>query len=54
MGKDWGRILAIVHSAVSLLNIPIGTVIGIIALIYLTKEDVREYFQSAPKGRLVS
>jgi len=49
-GKEWGRILAIVHSAVSLLNIPIGTIIGIIALIYLTKEDVRQYFQSAPPG----
>jgi len=49
IGKEWGRITAIIHSALSLLNIPIGTVIGILALISLTKPDVREYFQSAGK-----
>ena len=43
-GKEWGRILSIVHAALSLFSIPIGTVIGILVLIYLTKPEVREYF----------
>ena len=43
-GKEWGRITAIVHSALSLFSIPIGTVIGVLAIIYLTKMEVKEYF----------
>ena len=49
MEKEWGRISGIVHAALSLLWFPIGTVIGIITLIYLTKAEVREYFESARK-----
>ncbi len=49
LGKEWGRILAVVHSAVSLFNIPIGTVIGILGLIYLTKADTKQYFQLGQK-----
>ena len=49
LGKEWGRILSIVHSALSLFNIPIGTVIGVLAIIYLVRPDVREYF--SPSGR---
>ena len=45
LGKEWGRITSIVHSAISILWIPIGTVIGILALIYLTSPRVRDYFQ---------
>ena len=40
-GKDWGRILSIVHAVLSLFWIPIGTVIGILVIIYLTKQEVR-------------
>jgi hypothetical protein len=43
-GKEWGRILSIVHAALSLFNIPIGTVIGVLAMIYLVRQDVREHF----------
>ncbi len=43
-GKEWGRILSIVQAAFSLLSIPFGTVIGILAIIYLTKNEVRDYF----------
>ena len=50
IGKEWGRMLAIVHSAVGLVNVPIGTVIGILALIYLMKADTKQYFQSAHKA----
>lgn len=45
-GKEWGRIVSIVHAALNLLSIPIGTVLGILALIYLVRADVAEYFQS--------
>ena len=45
-GKEWGRIVSIVHAALNLLSIPIGTVLGILVLIYLVKPEVRDYFQS--------
>ena len=43
-GREWGRILSIVHAALSLFWVPVGTVIGILILIYLTKTEVQEYF----------
>ncbi len=43
-GKDWGRVLSIVHAALSLFWVPIGTAIGILVIIYLTKQEAREYF----------
>ena len=45
MGKGWGRIIGIINAVLNLLNFPIGTVIGVLVLIYLTKPDVREYFE---------
>jgi hypothetical protein len=48
-GKEWGRILTLIHSALSLLSIPIGTIIGILIIIYLIKPEVRDYFESAQK-----
>ena len=47
IGKNWGRIVSIVNAALNLLNIPIGTVIGVLVLIYLTKSEVREYFEGS-------
>jgi len=44
-GKEWGRILSIVQAALSLFWFPIGTTIGILILIYLTKPEVTEYFK---------
>ena len=46
-GKGWGRILSIVNAALSLFRIPLGTIIGILVLIYLAKPDVREYFEGS-------
>jgi len=43
-GREWGRILSIVHAALSLFWVPFGTVIGILILIYLTKAEIQEYF----------
>jgi hypothetical protein len=48
-GKEWGRIASIVHSALSLFWIPIGTVIGVLSMIYLMKTEVKEYFAPKPK-----
>ena len=47
-GKEWGRILSIAHAALSLFWIPIGTVIGILSIIYLTRSEVTDYFK--PSG----
>ena len=46
-GKAWGRIISIVNAMLSLFFVPIGTVIGALVLIYLTKSDVREYFEGS-------
>lgn len=44
-GKEWGRILSIVQAALSLFCVPVGTVIGILILVYLTKPEVTEHFE---------
>jgi len=46
IGKEWGRVFTVVHSALSLLWIPFGTIIGILIIIYLGKPEVKEYFIS--------
>jgi hypothetical protein len=43
--KEWGRILSIIHSAFGLVSFPVGTAIGIIIIIYLSKSEVKDYFQ---------
>jgi hypothetical protein len=51
-GREWARIISIVHSAFSLFFPPIiGTIIGTLGIIYLVKQDVRDYFNppSQPK-----
>jgi hypothetical protein len=45
--KSWGRMISIVNAILSLFNIPIGTVIGIFVLMYLSKTEVREYFEGS-------
>jgi len=47
MGKEWGRISAIVHAALSLIRIPFGTIIGVLTLVYLLRTETRQYFQTA-------
>ncbi len=49
-GKEWGRITGIVHSALSLVCVPVGTVIGILAIIYLVKPEVKDYFNPPSKA----
>ncbi|MFC2066473.1 hypothetical protein ACFLUO_05370 [Chloroflexota bacterium] len=44
-GKEWGRILSIIHAALSAFWIPIGTIVGILILLYLATPEVREHFR---------
>jgi len=46
-GKEWGRIMSIAHAALSLFYFPIGTVIGILSIIYLTRPEVLEYIKAS-------
>jgi hypothetical protein len=50
-GQEWGRILSIAHSALSLFWFPVGTVIGILSIIYLTRSEVAEYFKAGGAGQ---
>ena len=43
-GQGWARIVAIIFAIIGLLNVPIGTIISIIILLYLFKPDVKAYF----------
>jgi hypothetical protein len=43
--QAWGRILAIVVAILSLLNFPIGTIIGIYAIWVLLQEAATAYFK---------
>lgn len=42
--KGWARILAIIFAILGLFNFPIGTIISIVILIYLFKDEVKAYF----------
>ncbi len=46
--KSWGRILGIVVSAFSVLNFPVGTLIGAYGLFVLMQEAATTYFASPP------
>ncbi len=48
--KDWGRIMGIVQAALSIFGPPVGTVAGILILVYLLRQDVEEFFKSAPSS----
>lgn len=42
--REWARILSIILAAIGLLAFPVGTIIGIIILIYITKPEVSATF----------
>lgn len=44
-GRNWARILNMVFAAINLISFPIGTIIGIIFLIYFTRPHVVAYFK---------
>jgi hypothetical protein len=47
-GKSWARIAAIIIAIIGLLAIPIGTIISIIILYYLTRPNVKMFFNVKP------
>lgn len=49
-GREWGRILVIILSFFSLLNVPVGMALGVYSLIVLFNRETVEYFSSAPKA----
>jgi len=48
-GKSWGRTMAMVTAILDLFSFPIGTTIGVLTLIYLFRQEVKEYFATAQK-----
>jgi uncharacterized membrane protein (DUF2068 family) len=42
--KSWSRLVAIILAVISLLNIPIGTIIGLVVLWYLFKPEIKQAF----------
>ncbi len=46
-GKNWARILGIVHAVINLVNFPVGTAIGILIIVYLEKKEVKAYFNGS-------
>jgi hypothetical protein len=42
--RQWGRVLAIIVTALGLLNFPVGTIIGIYALWILFQQAANDYF----------
>ncbi len=44
-GRNWARILNIILAVIDLINFPVGTIIGIIFIIYFTRPRVVAYFK---------
>ena len=44
-GRNWGRILMMIGAVLELFVIPVGTIIGIVLLYYLTRPRVVAYFK---------
>ncbi|MHB8053753.1 MAG: hypothetical protein ACYDH3_00660 [Candidatus Aminicenantales bacterium] len=47
-GQEWGRILTLIVSFLSLLNIPFGTALGIYSIIILMNKETAIQFQKPP------
>ena len=43
--KEWGRVLTLIVSFISLMNIPFGTALGIYSIVILVKEESIQYFK---------
>jgi hypothetical protein len=44
-GREYGRVLSLVHGGIGLLFFPVGTVVGVLQIVYLTRADVRDSFK---------
>ena len=49
--RQWARILALVLSAIELLNVPLGTVLGVYGLWVLLNAETERLFQNPPLPR---
>jgi hypothetical protein len=50
-GRPWARIAGIAMSLLLLVAVPVGTIIGFIALLGLLGRDARDWFMSGPPVR---
>ncbi len=48
MRREWGRIMALVVGILSLIDIPIGTAIGVYSIWVLMNDETRRLFQDTP------
>lgn len=42
--RSWGRVLAIIVGILGLVNIPVGTIVGVYTLFVLLQESAHDYF----------
>jgi len=54
MNKSWARILVLIISVLSLLNIPIGTAVAIYSIWVLVQDDTIKLFAKQPPGGVSS
>jgi len=52
--RSWGRVLQMIFAGIGLLAIPLGTVISILILVYLSKPGVRVLFSGKHPNRLTA
>jgi hypothetical protein len=50
-GREWGRIMILAVSFLSLLNIPLGTALGIYSIVILLNKETLPLFQRSPAGK---
>ncbi|MGA2586148.1 MAG: hypothetical protein ABSF88_03870 [Candidatus Aminicenantales bacterium] len=50
-GREWGRIMVLAVSFLSLLNIPLGTALGIYSIVILLNKETLPLFQRSPAGK---
>jgi hypothetical protein len=44
LGKNWARILMMIGAVIDLVLVPVGTILGIVLLVYLNQKAVIQYF----------
>jgi hypothetical protein len=51
--KEWGRVLTLVLSVIGLMNVPIGTAVGVYSIWVLVQEETISLFKSVPPSPTV-
>ncbi|MEM0120334.1 MAG: zinc ribbon domain-containing protein [Thermoprotei archaeon] len=44
MGRSWARLVAMLFAVIGLLDFPLGTILGLLILYYLTRPHVKAFF----------